>query len=353
MKNQEERKIMEILYKDISLKCMQNNIDLTEFTNFLYEKSTNPIKNKDTKSYMIKELKNLIKKVEMINENDQDKLELKKGKDSILVMPLSTVKRKIPEYIVFEIEKLKSLNLYDEKFFYLIITRKDIVGYIGMNKNNEPLPYGSYMFIHTLKIDNQYLNKLNLSYVFNYLEKVIKKEKIYNIDISTKYIEKNIFQYFGYKPFATTIVYAHAITKNSLKNSEIMLEEVAFSLDFIESSISLNHCEPVKSISNVFKQTNKKNIKKYICKENDVNIILLLSNKVVHIYFFASADFIFINNDGLNLLDRMLKHLVDNDSFFKNENASKYLVGMPQEFIRLENPEKISEYQWFRKFLSK
>ncbi len=183
----------------------------------------------DYKQYVAKELEMLINKIK--GEEEPNGFPLKKEK--IIIYSLRMYKQKLPKDLNEIIEYYQNKNWFNEEYFYLIMDRKKIVGYMGFNPQVEAMPFGEYLFLYTLYLSKEYQNSKNINYIAGFINAVAKKEKFYSVDISSVFtnIEEKSLLSMGFIKFDTAILIDGGIKNNidakeNIKHEKIQLNQV-------------------------------------------------------------------------------------------------------------------------------
>jgi len=196
-----EIELNNLLYQKINQQAEAKSMMLEDYLILLIKgnEALQEEKLKDYQGYVIKELETLLDKVKGKNGSANHSQQ----KNKVLIYSYKTYRQELPKEIEGIVEFYKKKGWFNEDFFFLILDRKGIVGYMGLNLQTEELPYGGYMFLYSLNLSKSYQNLQNYKYIAGFIHAIAKKEKYHSVDISSvsTNIEDKELQSMGFKNF--------------------------------------------------------------------------------------------------------------------------------------------------------
>lgn len=179
-----EIEISEELYSELLKAVEEYDGSLEEYISLKLKEGLQDRGLKAAKKLVIKELQNTIKRIDDIK---YENLEVENKGNKILIYSFNSLSQSsngLPSEILKKIDFYKDKGWFDPGSFYLIVSKKDIVGFCGMNLHEEPMPYGRYLFVYSLYLEKSHQSKNNLSYLSGYIKAIAKQAKAMNIDIA-------------------------------------------------------------------------------------------------------------------------------------------------------------------------
>ncbi|SDK55128.1 hypothetical protein [Natronincola ferrireducens] len=176
-----EIKLPEILYEKLENQCKDRNITLEHYIiELLMEKEYTKTQVQQLKKIITIDLQKLIMKIQKSHiSTDKDINKVLK------CIPYKNLNNNLPDSIKTIIKDFHKKKHFQDDYFYLIIDQEKIVGYVGLDFHHEPIPYGEYGFIYCLNLNKNYYTLKNFKIIFSFLQLILKKKKIYNMDISS------------------------------------------------------------------------------------------------------------------------------------------------------------------------
>lgn len=346
-----QRNIYKKIFSELESNCIYNNVRIEEFIAYVLSKENiEEEEHISLKQLIIDEFSKLNNKLEQYHKRGtKDVIE-----NSIIIISLKSISQPLPKEISKVLAGYKKFPKFNKDYFYLITNRKKILGFFGLSINDEPTPFGKYVYIYAYKLDQEYENPKNVSYILNYIEGVAKKEKVYNLDISDNIcrINANILRAMGYIGFCSTQMIR--LTKKGVGEGSLIKEEKEeqYSLEDIKEYLPLERTRPVYDILHSNKQ--QKIIKLIYDNSNIITkvyiIQLLDTNKeILKIDLFLYPISIYDNLQVYECIKEILNYLGSID--IKGE----LVIGLPTDIIQgIEHIdyERIEEVRWYRKVLT-
>lgn len=176
-----EIKIEDEVYERLKNESVKYNMDIQSYIPIVIEKyDHNARKNS---SYIEEKVKKPLKKILTDLEGLSGYIDDNSNSTKVLLVPFKIYTKPLPRGFNRLIEYYKLKGWYDVETFYLITDGKSILGYIGLNINEEEAPYGRYLYIYGLKLYKEYQTSNNLKYIINFIKSIGRKDKCYSIDI--------------------------------------------------------------------------------------------------------------------------------------------------------------------------
>lgn len=355
MERKIEIKLANDLYEKIKEESENKNMILEDYIIYLLIKNHNSfLEINKLKKVIIDDMQKMIIKIQEIGINNKSmnsNLRLVSFKNFTLHLS-QTLKKKINFF--------KKRKWFQEDCFFLILKEDKIIGCVGLNFHDEPLPYGQYGFIYYLDIEKPYCSFKNLKQIFTFLQAIIKGKGIYNIDImsTTCKLTSKELQKLGFVNLSD-INHIKGIIKNNVRadiNLKYREETMNGGIEHLKNFLPVNrkcplthlydYClENIESIE-LKKITYDANIEVYILQEiQDINV-----KKTYCPIVFLSP---------VNLYDReVLKDIYHILIKAMNSHAmvNDIIIDIPIEiqdiikpYIEYKTVERIS---WYRKVLS-
>ncbi|WP_026475796.1 hypothetical protein [Alkaliphilus transvaalensis] len=306
------------------------------------------------KDYIIKELETLLKKVKGLSNSDDNPQNSK-----VLIYSYKMYKHSLPKDIDQIIQHYKIRGWFNEDYFYFILDKKGIVGYMGLSLENEELPFGEYFFVYSLHLSKKYHNSQNTKYIAGFLQAIAKKSSCHSIDIASTLtnIDSKILEEMGFIKFDRA-----QIIKGVTKNKEYEVMKCNQQKIKLEEVIDKNYINSGRSVPIRFLY------RQWLEKEEEVDFTLynMLRNGKELEYIVVSEK-INKGKDGYTkytvlveptlLFDEVsLKsiYLTKMNNVMTNEKRGKVQISMPDELLEigeLMTEDTTTEVTWYRKLV--
>ena len=235
------------------------------------------------KRILVKELQDTIKRVESIK---YEELEPENKGNKILVYSYQSLLQQsnsLSREITYRIENYKDKGWFNERLFYFIISKKEIVGFLGMLPLEEPMPYGQYLCIYSLYLDKSLQTKKNLNYLAGYIQAVAKQERLTNVDIANvgTNISKELLKGMGFYSFSSAIYLKGRIKASEIKpNKDIINQEnLQLTKEVLEEYLLTERTRPIQLLINSWeRRSNPMTIEKVsftLDSEEELSFILI------------------------------------------------------------------------------
>lgn len=355
MDNKVELKLSSMLYTKLLEACRKENLNLEEYIIKTLENKEKDIDQvKFLKQSVIKDLQQLITKLQKI-ENSYEK------KSNLTIVLLEDYDSNLPDSLKTEINNYKKKNCFNEKHFYLILDNKTIIGYIGIDLHEEPMPYGQYAFIYCLNILKPYSTLVNLHKVLTFLQKILKNQGIYNMDIasSSSILTEELLIKLGFTKFYYTRQAKVSMIKNTKCDKVFQYTEelIELNINTLNNFVSVDRNLPSRYLLDYWHDHSKE----LQCKKITVNYnstlkkLVLISRKTEK----NSAMLYWILMEPLDLFDediiiQMYTILIKEISL--NILIDTFILPIPEEIEALlkQYVNIISSIKntWYRKMIS-
>ncbi len=264
-----------------------------------------------------------------MGDDDSDK--------KILLLPLKMYTKPLPKRFIKLIDYYKSMKWYYLENFYLITDGKNILGYLGLNINEEDAPYGKYVFIYALNLDKSYQNRSNIKYIINFVQSIARQSKCYSIDVL---FENSNFTYEQLKELGFLVFTSIDMVKiNNKTSGEVdinLLKRNQSDINDLDKFVPICKKEPLKSLFSRWK-SRKDNIEIYrnIYNEEDekIEFISIKENKsfnnVKYNHFTLLVDSKYLYDDNyINKAISILKLIISKED-------SNFIVSLPAHLNKI------------------
>lgn len=345
------------LYTRLVEVCERENLMLEEYIiKTLEEKEYNLDRAIVSNQLIIKDLQGLIAKIQKSEKQyNQPKYEI------IKIVSLNEWKSNIPDSLAFEIHSYRMIKWFNEKHFYLLFDKTSIVGYLGLDLLEEPMPYGQYGYIYCININKAYNNLLNYQKVLMFLQKVLKKEGIYNLDITlnNSFLTADQLLKLGFIEFysinlSTIMVNQEIEYDKTIKYSSELIE---FDLNEFQNLLTVNRRVPLNYTYDYW----NKNSKELECKkikfhyDNKLKEFFLINRTIQKDHRIKYSILI----EPLDLFDMLLINQVYQILIMEmnlKKPSNTFIIEAPEEIEDLlQKYTKIissRKNSWYRKVLS-
>lgn len=355
--------ISEVLYHTLQKDAEDAGISLEEYINRKLNEGFESKKVQTVKQILIKELQDTIKRVEAIK---YDELEIENKNSKILVYSYQSLKQHsnaIPQEIVKKIDHYKEKGWFYEELFHLIICKKEIVGLLAMQPQEEPMPYGKYLFIYGLYLDKSLQSKKNMNYLAGYIQAIAKQEKTMNVDISNigTNLSKDVLKGMGFYNFASSILIKGIVKREGVNESPVVInrEEIQMTKGVLEEYLLTERLLPLELLMKGWSQrqnplTTEKLTLSLDNKENLSFILvterLTLEEDVVSKYILLIEP---VNLYDIDILEGIYIHTIQG-ALQDGEGCTIHLC-IPNEINHLESlfsEPNIKKAKWYRKLIT-
>ncbi|AKL95203.1 hypothetical protein CACET_c17550 [Clostridium aceticum] len=290
------------LYQRLEEQCKNKELTLEEYIIFLlYEGEHSKNQVQHIKKVVIGDLQNMIYKVQKTSLNPSNRV----TQNEVNCIPLKAFKGQVPKDLKKKIDFFKKQKTFKEDYFYLLINPTEVVGYSGLDFFEEAMPYGQYGFIYCFDLQKPYLTYKNLKNIFNFLGRMIKEEKIYNMDLSTICcnIPEEVLAKLGFKELSHVKRIYGGIKPEIEYDTILQYKETTkdFNVKEMEGLLPINRVLPISYLQNYWMKSLEVIKLKEISFKQTSNSFILQERKRIQdkIYFYYT---IFLN--PLDLYDR-------------------------------------------------
>lgn len=281
------------------------NMEIEEYIIKVLEKDdVSSIQMSLLKEIVLKDLQELVVKITKMQE-PYSRIPSK----NFTIVSMEEYDRDAPVALNNNLDVLKRQEIIDKKNFYLIIDKDKIIGNIGIDFHEEPMPFGSYGYIYYFNIEKSYNHLSDLQRIITFLRERMKNQKVYNLDVLTgsSPLTKEILIKLGFNEFYNTLqVKANIIMDvNDSKVPEYRREIVEFNRNYFRNLLPIGRKLPFNYLVDYWNNHKK-----------DIQL-----KKIIFSYNNTLIDFIIIE--------------------YKNEKEKKYIYSVLLEPIDLFNEKVI------------
>lgn len=307
----------------------------------------------DITNWVIKELNNLIQKI-----NTGDVEEENPQKNRLIIYSYIKYNSPLSTRLEEAIRSFEEKGWLDKELFFLILDKKEVVGYIGINRQREDFPFGSYLFIYALRLDAEYNNNENLGYISRFIDAIAKKEKYFNIDLTSQGCDFSIdeLQLMGFTQFSSTCYLQlgqKAIMENPLDIDNYTFIKLENIQDLIEiKKLPIGRNLPFgHMLSNWLDKLNVEAYEGNISSNEEISEFVLIKgdNNDGYIKIIVLTDPITVFDDYTikKIVTLIIQKIVKS-----NENQS-ILIPIPLEALKhfKEEVEELEVVYWFRRII--
>jgi|GEM_PF-6112503 len=357
-----EIEISENMYLILSKAAEELGSTLEEYVSLRVNEGLEGKELQAAKKVLIKVLQDTIKRVEDIKHEE---LEFENKGSKILVYSYQSLLQQsssLSKEIADRIENYKDKGWFNERLFYFIISKKEIVGLIGMQTLEEPMPYGQYLCIYSLYLGKSLQTKKNLNYLAGYIQAIAKQEKLTNVDISNvgTNLSKELLKGMGFYSFSSANYLKGRIKASEIKVSIDLIKQVNLNLTkaILEEYILTERTLPIQLLINSWeKRSNPITIEKISFPLDTEELSYILIKELVDDDDETENRYTILVQAG-NLYDIERLELIYKNAFAKIYNTvgeTDINLCIPKEiqylesFIEVQSSRKL---KWFRRLVT-
>ncbi|MCC5911514.1 MAG: GNAT family N-acetyltransferase [Clostridiaceae bacterium] len=181
MKRRLEIEISEDLYIKLKEQSKKENSTVEEYIAYKIKETENYKYQLDTlKKTAVYGLQNLLYKLKTIDTTPD-----KKTYKNVKITSLVSYKNPLSKTLSEVVDAFKEQQDFNKESFYLLTDENKVVGYIGIDFHEEPMPYGVYGFIYVFNLSKSYHKKDVLTGIIRFLDNLLKEKRVYNLDIAS------------------------------------------------------------------------------------------------------------------------------------------------------------------------
>lgn len=280
-----EIQIKNDIYEKLRNESVKYDMDIQSYISMVLEKYDYNIK--EHNNYIEEKVKKPLKKILFDLESFNGDTKTDNRSDRVLLLPLKMYNKPLPKGFSKLIAYYTSKDWYDMENFYLITDGKTILGYLGLNINEEDAPYGRYLFIYGLNLYKEHQNSTNLNYITNFVKSVGRQNKCYSIDIllENSNVTYNQLKDLGFLQFTSTDIIKIRIEEDKNKININCLEIVDFDIKDIDKFVPVVRTEPFKSLLSQWLRM-KENLEVYknVYKgdEEEIEFVYIKQDKIIN-----------------------------------------------------------------------
>ncbi|KAB3527646.1 hypothetical protein [Alkaliphilus serpentinus] len=341
--------------KELEKRARNKEVTLDEYLHIkIFEED---MAREDIKSWVIKELNEIVKKLktdEILEDREA------RRKKRLIIYSYSKYTSPLSSRTKEAIIKYQEKGFFHEDLFFLIADKREIVGFIGINKQEEELPFGRYLYIYALKLLKDYHNRENLEYIGGFIEAVAKQEEYYSIDITPQNSDFSMedLRSMGFSKHTTSCfieLKENPFLKNSQNMEDLFLEKIVIDEENLLKlgKIPIGRNLPFKLMLNAwFTSKDSQVYKANITINGEIIDVLFIKeeNKEGAIKLLVLLDPIYAFDDLMvkEVIQQILNKLVS--------HKKKVLIKLPIPLETLKYfKEQVAEFEvvyWFRKLVT-
>ncbi|ABR48528.1 hypothetical protein Amet_2374 [Alkaliphilus metalliredigens QYMF] len=311
------------------------------------------------KKMIMGELKALIEKVENFNGIISD---VDEGSNRLILISLKKFNGELPKEVGEAIKKHGEQGWGSQNQFYVMTNRKRVVGYLGINLYEEPMPFGKYVYIFALQLEKKYQSQINLKYIENFISAVARKAQCNYVDMTDDCcpLALDKVKHLGFVEFTSTSLF-----KLNKQNSPIDFEMVSsqnINISEIEGThfIPSDRRLPLQVQLNQWKEENC-TIEKFVINKNQGQTPLTLliikrlgatkKNGTKNFYTFLAEPIVFYDDQLTNEVINIIINILG-----EKEQEEAFMIALPTAcevtISKYHWDYKLESVKWYRKMVS-